>query len=478
MRGSEAVVALLRQVGVDVVFGLCGDTSLPLYEALAAGDHGIRHVLTRDERSASFMADAYARLSGKVGVCEGPSGGGPPTSCPGSSGSSVPPVSPPSISVTPAAERSPRDFEIARDGDRAPERAHRHRGSLGDGRRVSPCGWGARPRSIKAGNVGVIGTTVVCGSGTTSGASGISTPSRRRSERTPLAWAWRPSPTCSVDVDPGEIRRRRDEHLASVEFSSAALDPPRAIRGRAVPALPERSVICADPGTPCPYLSAYYRLPQAGRWFVRGRRCARLRWRRYRPTRRRAGPMGDGVLRVLAIMSAERDVLVPWTYRPSPSGATNRFPSGSPETRHAGGRRSIALAYYVASRDLPPGRDEPGPAFLPALLSGALFLLGLVLGCSGGAGGSELPPARPLDGRSIATTAAAMAATILYAVLFPVLGARSPRAVASGGDSGPGVPGLGRADRHRRAMAGPAADSRLSRRSGKEGRASYRPVRS
>jgi acetolactate synthase-1/2/3 large subunit len=76
MRGSEAVVTLLRDVGVEVIFGLCGDTSLPFYDALASTDHGIRHVLTRDERSASFMADAYARLSGKVGVCEGPSGGG------------------------------------------------------------------------------------------------------------------------------------------------------------------------------------------------------------------------------------------------------------------------------------------------------------------------------------------------------------------------------------------------------------------
>ena len=76
MRGSEAVVKLLRDVGVEVIFGLCGDTSLPFYDALATSDHGIRHVLTRDERSASFMADAYARLSGKVGVCEGPSGGG------------------------------------------------------------------------------------------------------------------------------------------------------------------------------------------------------------------------------------------------------------------------------------------------------------------------------------------------------------------------------------------------------------------
>src|SRR3546814_13544541 len=36
----------------------------------------MRHVLTRDERSASYMADVYARVTGKVGVCEGPSGGG------------------------------------------------------------------------------------------------------------------------------------------------------------------------------------------------------------------------------------------------------------------------------------------------------------------------------------------------------------------------------------------------------------------
>jgi acetolactate synthase I/II/III large subunit len=39
-------------------------------------DHDITHVLTRDERSAAYMADAYARVTGQVGVCEGPSGGG------------------------------------------------------------------------------------------------------------------------------------------------------------------------------------------------------------------------------------------------------------------------------------------------------------------------------------------------------------------------------------------------------------------
>ena len=76
MKGSHALVRMLQQTGVEIVFGLCGDTSLPFYEALGDAEPDIRHVLTRDERSASFMADVYSRLSGKVGVCEGPSGGG------------------------------------------------------------------------------------------------------------------------------------------------------------------------------------------------------------------------------------------------------------------------------------------------------------------------------------------------------------------------------------------------------------------
>jgi acetolactate synthase I/II/III large subunit len=67
---------MLQQHGVEYIFGLCGDTSLPFYDALGRLDHGITHVLCRDERSAGYMADAYARVSGKVGVCEGPSGGG------------------------------------------------------------------------------------------------------------------------------------------------------------------------------------------------------------------------------------------------------------------------------------------------------------------------------------------------------------------------------------------------------------------
>jgi acetolactate synthase-1/2/3 large subunit len=76
MTGGEATVRMLQGHGVKHIFGLCGDTSLPFYDALFRLDHGIAHILTRDERSAAYMADGYARVTGKVGVCEGPSGGG------------------------------------------------------------------------------------------------------------------------------------------------------------------------------------------------------------------------------------------------------------------------------------------------------------------------------------------------------------------------------------------------------------------
>jgi acetolactate synthase I/II/III large subunit len=75
MNGAEILVAMLQAYKVEVIFGLPGDTGTAFYDALRAQDI-IRHVLTRDERSAGFMADSYARLSGKPGVCEGPSGGG------------------------------------------------------------------------------------------------------------------------------------------------------------------------------------------------------------------------------------------------------------------------------------------------------------------------------------------------------------------------------------------------------------------
>ena len=74
--GAEALVRMLEAYGVDHVFGLCGDTSLPFYDALHRVEHGIRHILVRDERTAAYMADGYSRVCGMVGICEGPSGGG------------------------------------------------------------------------------------------------------------------------------------------------------------------------------------------------------------------------------------------------------------------------------------------------------------------------------------------------------------------------------------------------------------------
>src|SRR6476660_4484808 len=75
LTGADAGVEMLKAHGVEVIFGLCGDTGLPLYDALARSG-SMRHILTRDERHAAYMADGYARVTGKAGVCEGPSGGG------------------------------------------------------------------------------------------------------------------------------------------------------------------------------------------------------------------------------------------------------------------------------------------------------------------------------------------------------------------------------------------------------------------
>ncbi|HET7034510.1 MAG TPA: thiamine pyrophosphate-binding protein [Thermomicrobiaceae bacterium] len=93
MRGADVIVEMLKAYGVDYVFGVPGDTTMPLYDALYQARGEINHVLARDERSASFMADAYARLTNRPGICEGPSGGGATYIVPGvaeANGSSIP----------------------------------------------------------------------------------------------------------------------------------------------------------------------------------------------------------------------------------------------------------------------------------------------------------------------------------------------------------------------------------------------------
>ena len=81
MQGARALVEVLRQSGVEHIFGLPGDTGMALYEALRDVRDDITHVMTRDERSASFMADVYARVSESA---RDRAAAGPPTSCRGS----------------------------------------------------------------------------------------------------------------------------------------------------------------------------------------------------------------------------------------------------------------------------------------------------------------------------------------------------------------------------------------------------------
>ncbi len=64
---GEALVALLEKYGVEIVFGIPGVHTLELYRGLVGSK--IRHVLPRHEQGAGFMADGYARASGKPGVC-------------------------------------------------------------------------------------------------------------------------------------------------------------------------------------------------------------------------------------------------------------------------------------------------------------------------------------------------------------------------------------------------------------------------
>ncbi|MBN1324204.1 MAG: acetolactate synthase large subunit [Methanotrichaceae archaeon] len=74
MSGAEAILACLKEEGVDVMFGLPGGVLLPLYDAIYSSD--IRHILVRHEQGAAHAADGYARATGKVGVCLATSGPG------------------------------------------------------------------------------------------------------------------------------------------------------------------------------------------------------------------------------------------------------------------------------------------------------------------------------------------------------------------------------------------------------------------
>jgi acetolactate synthase I/II/III large subunit len=75
MAGAKALICALEKESVDVVFGLPGGANLPIYDALVDAGN-LRHILVRHEQSAAHMADGYARIKRRAGVCFATSGPG------------------------------------------------------------------------------------------------------------------------------------------------------------------------------------------------------------------------------------------------------------------------------------------------------------------------------------------------------------------------------------------------------------------
>jgi acetolactate synthase-1/2/3 large subunit len=73
-RGAELLVQALEREGVEHVFGYPGGAIMPVYDALL--NSRLKHILTRHEQGAALAADAYARVTGRPGVCMATSGPG------------------------------------------------------------------------------------------------------------------------------------------------------------------------------------------------------------------------------------------------------------------------------------------------------------------------------------------------------------------------------------------------------------------
>ena len=74
MRGGEAIIESLKNMGVKTIFGYPGGQTIPFYDMLYDSD--MDHILVRHEQCAAHAADGYARASGRVGVCVATSGPG------------------------------------------------------------------------------------------------------------------------------------------------------------------------------------------------------------------------------------------------------------------------------------------------------------------------------------------------------------------------------------------------------------------
>lgn len=74
LTGGEAIVEILERAGVGPMFGMGGFQLLPFYDAVRR--KSLAHYLINDERCGAFAADAYARMTGKPGVCDATLGPG------------------------------------------------------------------------------------------------------------------------------------------------------------------------------------------------------------------------------------------------------------------------------------------------------------------------------------------------------------------------------------------------------------------
>jgi acetolactate synthase-1/2/3 large subunit len=76
--GADLLRTLLERQGIRILAGIPGGANLPFYDALhsAGQQSGIRHILTRHEQGAGFIAQGMARVTGRAGVCLATSGPG------------------------------------------------------------------------------------------------------------------------------------------------------------------------------------------------------------------------------------------------------------------------------------------------------------------------------------------------------------------------------------------------------------------
>ena len=215
--GGWLLAALLAGHGVRHVFGVPGGQTLALYDGILDHEPGLRHVQVRDERSAAYAADAYARVTGQAGVCDatvGPGAAKLPSGLAEALGASVPVLA--LVSDLPARLAPHRYRSAASQAlDQAALLAAGHqvaghragRGRLaragparvpggddrppGPGRAVPPAGRPGRPAPARSRRGRLRRAGEAGGAGRASGSAGSP-----RSARCPTRRMWRPPPPC------------------------------------------------------------------------------------------------------------------------------------------------------------------------------------------------------------------------------------------------------------------------------------------